>query len=163
MCKLFDVRLFHSLILLTLVSNFLEIRYKYSPFLTSYVSFSLKKDLDISNRSGPNKKDTDDEDIKKLLKKMVKQRAESIDIYTKNNRTDLLEVEQNEYNILIRFLPKQLSEEQTKKICGEIISKLRANSIKDMGKVMGELKKLHADEIDFAKAGPLIKELLNNS
>ena len=120
------------------------------------------KDLDISNRSGPNKKETDDEDIKKLLKKMVKQRTESIDIYKKNNRMDLLEVEQNEYNILIRFLPKQLSEEQTKKICGEIISKLQANSIKDMGKVMGELKKLHADEIDFAKAGPLIKELLNN-
>ncbi len=119
------------------------------------------KDLDISNRSGPNKKETDDEDIKKVLKKMVKQRAESIDIYKKNNRTDLLEVEQNEYNILTRFLPKQLSEEETKKICGEIISKLEANSIKDMGKVMGELKKLHADKIDFAKAGPLIKELLN--
>ena len=120
------------------------------------------KDLDISNRSGPNKKDTDDEDIKKLLKKMVKQRTESIDIYKKNNRMDLLEVEQNEYNILIRFLPKQLSEEQTQKICGEVISKLKVNSIKDMGKVIGELKKLHADEIDFAKAGPLIKELLNN-
>ena len=120
------------------------------------------KDLDISNRSGPNKKDTDDEDIKKLLKKMVKQRTESIDIYKKNKRTDLLEVEQNEYNILIRFLPKQFSEEQTKKICGEVISKLQVNSIKDMGKVIGELKKLHADEIDFAKAGPLIKELLNN-
>ena len=120
------------------------------------------KDLDISNRSGPNKKETDDEDIKKLLKKMVKQRAESIDIYKKNNRSDLLEVEQNEYNILTGFLPKQLSEEETKKICEEIISKLGASSIKDMGKVMGALKKLHADEIDFAKAGPLIKELLNN-
>ena len=120
------------------------------------------KDLEISNRSGSNKKETDDEDIKKLLKKMVKQRAESIDIYKKNNRTDLLEVEQNEYNILIGFLPKQLSEEETKKICGEIISKFGASSIKDMGKVMGELKKLHADEIDFSKAGPLIKELLNS-
>ena len=120
------------------------------------------KDLDISNRSGPNKKETDDEDIKKLIKKMVKQRAESIDIYKKNNRTDLLEVEQNEYNILIRFLPKQLSEEETKKICGEMISKLGASSIKDMGKVIAELKKLYSDEIDFAKAGPLIKELLNN-
>ena len=120
------------------------------------------KDLDISNRSGPDKKETDDEDIKKLLKKMVKQRAESIDIYKKNNRSDLLEVEQNEYNILIGFLPKQLNEEETKKICEEIISKLGASSIKDMGKVMGELKKIHADEIDFSKAGPLIKELLNN-
>ena len=119
------------------------------------------KDLEIINRSGPNKKETDDEDIKKLLKKMVKQRAESIDIYKKNNRTDLLEVEQNEYDILTSFLPKQLNEEETKKICADVISKIGANSLKDMGKVMGELKKTHADEIDFSKAGSLIKELLN--
>jgi len=119
------------------------------------------KDLDIVNRSGPNKKETDDEDIKKLLKKMVKQRAESIDIYKKNNRTDLLEVEQNEYDILTNFLPNQLSEEETKKICADVISKIGANSIKDMGKVMGELKKQYADEIDFSKAGALIKQLLN--
>ena len=119
------------------------------------------KDLDIINRSGPNKKDTDDEDIKKLLKKMVKQRAESIDIYKKNNRNDLLEVEQNEYDILTGFLPKQLGEEETKKICADLIARLGANSIKDMGKVMGELKKTHSDEIDFAKAGPMIKDLLN--
>ena len=120
------------------------------------------KDLDITNRSGPNKKETDDEDIKKLLKKMVKQRAESIDIYKKNNRKDLLEVEQSEYDILTGFLPKQLSEEETRKICTDIIAKLGASSVKDMGKVMGELKKTHSDEIDFAKAGPLIKELLSN-
>ena len=119
------------------------------------------KDLDIINRSGPNKKETDDEDIKKLLKKMMKQRAESIDIYKKNNRSDLLDIEQNEFNILSSFLPKQLNEEDTKKICEKIISKLGANSIKDMGKVMGELKKQHADEIDFSKAGALLKELLN--
>ena len=114
------------------------------------------KDLDIVNRSGPNKKDTDDEDIKKLLKKMVKQRAESIDIYKKNNRTDLLEVEQNEYDILTVFLPKQLGEDETKKIFGDLIDKLGATSIKDMGKVMGELKKTHSDEIDFSKAGPML-------
>ena len=120
------------------------------------------KDLDILNRSGINKKETDDDDIKKLLKKMLKQRAESIDIYKKNNRSDLLEVEQNEYDILTSFLPKQLGEEETKKICSDIISKVGASSIKDMGKVMGELKKQHADEIDFAKAGPLIKELLSS-
>ena len=119
------------------------------------------KDLDIVNRSGPNKKETDYEDIKKLLKKMVKQRAESIDIYKKNNRTDLLEVEQNEYDILTSFLPKQLSEDETKKICADVISKIGANSLKDMGRVMGELKKNHADEIDFSKAGSIIKELLN--
>ena len=119
------------------------------------------KDLDIANRSGPNKKDTDDEDIKKLLKKMVKQRAESIEIYKKNNRTDLLEVEQNEYDLLISFLPKQLSDEDTKKICEEAIKKMGATSIKDMGKVMGVLKSQYSDEIDFAKAGSLLKELLN--
>ena len=119
------------------------------------------KDLDILNRSGPKKKETDDEDIKKLLKKMVKQRTESIDIYKKNNRSDLLEIEQNEYDILTSFLPKQLNEEDTKKICEKTISKLGASSIKDMGKVMGELKKQHSDEIDFAKAGSLLKQLLN--
>ena len=132
-----------------------------SKISTYRLILSSIKDLDISNRSGPNKKETDDDDIKKLLKKMVKQRAESIDIYKKNNRSDLLEVEQIEYDILTNFLPKQLGDEEIKKICAELISKLGANSIKDMGKVMGELKKLHSDEIDFAKAGPLIKELLN--
>jgi uncharacterized protein YqeY len=119
------------------------------------------KDLDISNRSGPNKKETDDDDIKKLLKKMVKQRAESIEIYKKNNRNDLLEIEQNEYEIITNFLPKQLSEEDTKKICEEIIAKLGANSIKDMGKVMGALKQQYPDDLDFAKAGTLLKQLLN--
>ena len=93
---------------------------------------------------------------------MVKQRAESIEIYKKNNRIDLLEVEQNEYEILTSFLPKQMSEEETKKLCAELISKLGASSIKDMGKIMGELKKSHSDEIDFSKAGSIIKELLNS-
>ena len=97
------------------------------------------KDLDITNRSGPNKKDTDDSDISKLLKKMIKQRTESIDVYKKNKRDDLLKIEQNEVNILAAYLPKQLSEEETKKLCSDIISKLEAKSIKDMGKIMGEL------------------------
>ena len=119
------------------------------------------KDLDIQNRSGPNKKETDDEDIKKLFKKMVKQRTESIEIYKKNNRSDLLKVEQNEHDILCSFLPKQLSDDDVKKICEQTISSLGATSIKDMGKIMGELKKQHADEIDFAKAGALLKQLLN--
>ena len=119
------------------------------------------KDLDISNRSGPNKKETNDEDIKKLLKKMIKQRSESIDIYKKNNRKDLLEVEEKESEILSGYLPKQLGEEETKKICAETVSKLGASSIKDMGKVMGELKKQYADSLDFAKAGSALKELLN--
>ena len=118
------------------------------------------KDLDINNRSGPNKKETDDEDIKKLIKKMIKQRSESIEIYKKNNRSDLLEIEQGELDVLSEYLPKQLSQEDTKKICEEIIKSSGASSIKDMGKVMGELKKNHADTIDFSKAGQIIKNLL---
>ena len=122
---------------------------------------SAIKDLDIANRSGPNKKETDEEDIKRLLKKMIKQRAESIEIYTKNDRKDLLEVEQKEFDLISSFLPQQLGEEETKKICSETIDKLEAKSIKDMGKVMSELKKQYPDNLDFAKAGPLLKELLN--
>tara|TARA_B100001175_G_scaffold268185_1_gene239494 strand:- start:147 stop:608 length:462 start_codon:yes stop_codon:yes gene_type:complete len=119
------------------------------------------KDLDIANRSGANKKETDDEDIKKLLRKMIKQRNESIEIYKKNNRPDLLEIEQKEHDLLSEFLPKQLNEEETRKICIDVTKKLEARSIKDMGKVMGELKKKYADNIDFAKAGSLLKEILN--
>ena len=112
------------------------------------------KDLDINNRSGPNKKDTDDEDIKKLLKKMIKQRSESIEVYKKNNR--------NEVNVLSEYLPKQMSEEETISICKQIIEKTGANSIKEMGNVMGELKQNYSDTIDFSKAGALIKDLLTN-
>ena len=119
------------------------------------------KDLDISNRSGPNKKETDDEDIKKLLKKMIKQRNESVEIYKKNKREDLLKIEQGEIDLLSTYLPKQLSEDETKQICSEIIIKVGAQNIKDMGKVMGELKKNYSDSIDFSKAGSMLKELLN--
>ena len=118
------------------------------------------KDLDINNRSGPQKKETDDEDIKKLLKKMIKQRSESIEVYQKNNRTDLLEIEQGEVSVLSNYLPKQLNEEDTKKICNDTISSTGASSLKDMGRVMGELKKKYADTIDFAKAGTILKDLL---
>ena len=119
------------------------------------------KDLDISNRSGAEKKETGDDEIKKFLKKMIKQRSESIEVYKKNNRKDLLEIEEGEVAVISGYLPKQLSEEDTKRICSELISSTGANSIKDMGRVMGELKKNHADTIDFAKAGVILKELLN--
>ena len=131
-----------------------------SKISTYRLILSAIKDLDIANRSGPNKKDTDDDDIKKLLKKMIKQRAESIDVYKKNNREDLLKIEENEYKILSDYLPKQLSEEETKKICSEVAQKLGANSIKDMGKVMGDLKKNYSDTLDFSKAGLILKEIL---
>ena len=120
------------------------------------------KDLEIANRSRAEKKETDDEDIKKLFKKMIKQRTESIEIYKKNNRNDLLEVEQKEHEIISNFLPKQLGDDETKEICKKIVESIGASSIKDIGKVMGELKKKHSDEIDFSKAGSIIKEILNN-
>ena len=119
------------------------------------------KDLDINNRSGTEKKETDDEDIKKLLKKMIKQRNESIELYKKNNRKDLQDIEELEVEVIRQYLPSQISEEETVKICEEVIKSTGATSIKDMGKVMGELKKNNADSIDFSKAGAIIKDLLN--
>ena len=119
------------------------------------------KDLDINNRSGTEKKETDDEDVKKLLKKMIKQRSESIELYKKNNRKDLQDIEEREVEVISQYLPSQISEEETVKICEEVIKSTGATSIKDMGKVMGELKKNNADSIDFSKAGAIIKELLN--
>ena len=119
------------------------------------------KDLDIANRSGPKKKETDDNDVKQLLKKMIKQRSESIEIYKKNNREDLLKVEENEVSILSNYLPKQLSDEETKNVCLDVVKKINAQSIKDMGKVMGELKKNYSDNLDFSKAGAILKEVLN--
>ena len=131
-----------------------------SKISTYRLILSAIKDLDIANRSGPNKKDTDDDDVKKLLKKMIKQRAESIDVYKKNNRDDLLKIEENEHKILSDYLPKQLSEEETKKICSDMVQKLGASSIKEMGKVMGDLKKNYSDTLDFSKAGSILKEIL---
>ncbi len=115
------------------------------------------KDLDINNRSGPEKKETDESDIKKLLKKMIKQ----IEVYKKGNRKDLLEIEEAEINVLSEYLPKQLGEEETKRLCLEIVEKTGVSSIKDMGKIMGALKKDYSDSIDFSKAGTIIKEVLS--
>ena len=91
---------------------------------------------------------------------MIKQRAESIDVYKKNNREDLLKIEENEHQILSRYLPKQLSEEETKKICLKVAQKIGATSIKEMGKVMGALKKTHADTLDFSKVGSILREII---
>ena len=119
------------------------------------------KDLEISNRSSPDKKDTKDDDIKKLLKKMIKQRSESIEIYKKNNRDDLLKVEEGEMEVLSSYLPKQLNDDEIKNICLDIKNKVGAETIKDMGKIMGELKKNYSDNLDFSKAGKILKDLLS--
>ena len=122
---------------------------------------SAIKDAEIAGRT-KGQKEIEDNEVTAILKKMIKQRNESCEVYKKAGRNELLENEKKEINVINTFLPKQLGEEETKKICADIISKLGASSVKDMGKVMGALKKDYADEIDFAKAGPLIKELLGS-
>jgi len=117
------------------------------------------KDVLIANRT-KEVKEVSDQDIIGILKKMVKQRNESCDVYKKAGRTELLEVETKELEIISSFLPEQLSEEDTKKLCEEAIKKIGASSIKDMGKVMGDLKKTHSDVLDFSKVGSIIKTVL---
>ena len=121
---------------------------------------SAIKDAEIAGRSS-GVKQIADSDINAILKKMVKQRNESCEVYKKAGRDELLESESKEIEIINAFLPTQLSEEETKKICQETIKSVGASSMKDMGKVMGALKAKHADTIDFSKVSLIIKELLN--
>ena len=118
------------------------------------------KDRDIASRTFDNRTGIKDEDIKQLLKKMIKQRNESIEIYQKNNRTDLLEIEKGEVEIISTFLPKQLSDAETLKICKETIQSIKAQGPKDIGKVMGVIKKKYANVLDFSKVGSQVKEIL---
>ena len=117
------------------------------------------KDVIIANRT-KEAKEVSDQDVIGILKKMVKQRNESCEVYKKAERTELLKIEINEIEIISSFLPKQLSEGDTKKLCEEVIKKVGAISIKDMWKVMGDLKKTHGDVLDFSKVGSIIKIIL---
>ena len=119
------------------------------------------KERDIANRSSEKKEEVKDQEIIKVLQKMKKQRQDSASLYKKGGRKELLNVEENEIKIIDTFLPKQLSEEETKKICKEIIESVGASSIKDMGKIMGSLKQKYSDIIDFSKANVIIRGLLD--
>ena len=119
------------------------------------------KERDIANRSSEKKEEVKDQEIIKVLQKMKKQRQDSASLYKKGGRQELLNVEENEIKIIDTFLPKQLSEEQTKKICKEIIESVGASSIKDMGKIMGSLKQKYPDSIDFSKVNLIVKGLLS--
>ena len=118
------------------------------------------KDKDISVRTKESKEGIKDNDIKQLLKKMIKQRNESIELYKKNNRNDLLEIEKGEIEIISSFLPRQFNDEEILKICKETIQSTKAEGLKNMGKVMGTIKKKYADVLDFSKVGSLVRELL---
>ena len=120
---------------------------------------SAIKDAEIANRTKENK-DISDSDITALLKKMIKQRNESCEVYKKAGREKLLDTETKEIEVINNFLPKQFSIEETKKICEETIKSTGATSMKDMGKVMGALKSKHSDTLDFSKVSPIIKDLL---
>ena len=119
------------------------------------------KERDIANRKGGKKEEVKDQEIIKVLQKMKKQRQDSASLYEKGGRQELLNVEKAEIEIIDTFLPKQLNEEETKKICKEIIESIGASSIKDMGKIMGSLKQKHSDSIDFSRANVIIKGLLS--
>ena len=121
---------------------------------------SAIKDAEIAGRS-KGQKELSDSDITSILKKMIKQRNESCEVYKKAGRSELLENESKEIEVISFFLPKQLSEEETKKICEEAIKSSEASSMKDMGKVMGVLKSKHADTLDFSKVSLILKKLLN--
>ena len=119
------------------------------------------KERDIANRSDGKKEEVKDPEIIKVLRKMKKQRQDSAELYKKGERKELLEVEESEIKIIDTFLPKQLSEEDTKKICKEVIESLGASTLKDMGKIMGTLKQKYSDSIDFSKVSVILKGLLS--
>ena len=119
------------------------------------------KERDIANRTSEKKEDINDAEIVKVLRKMKKQRQDSADLYKKGEREDLLDEEEAEIKIIDTFLPKQLGEEEIKKICKAVIESLGASSIKDMGKIMGTLKQKYSDSIDFSKANVIVKSLLS--
>ena len=121
---------------------------------------SAIKDAEIASRT-KDKKEINDSDITAILKKMIKQRNESCEVYKKAGRSELLENEIKEMDIISAFLPKQLSDKEIKSVCQEVVKSVGANSMKDMGKVMGALKSKHADTIDFSKVSHILKELLN--
>ena len=121
---------------------------------------SAIKDAEIASRT-KSQKEVSDSDINTILKKMIKQRNESCEVYKKAGRNELLENETKEIEVISFFLPKQLDEKETKKICEEAIRSSGASSVKDMGKVMGILKSKHANTLDFSKVSSIIKELLN--
>ena len=119
------------------------------------------KEGDIANRTSQKKEAINEAEVVKVLRKMKKQRQDSVNLYKKGERQELVEAEESEIKIIDSFLPKQLDEEETKKICKEAVKTLNASSMKDMGKIMGLLKKKHSDSIDFSKVNVILKGLLS--
>ena len=118
------------------------------------------KDRDIVVRIEGNQNGINDGDIISLLKKMQKQREESIQLYLKGNRMDLVQSEEDEIKIIKQFLPRQMEDSEIIKLVKEAIKLNDAKSIRDMGKVMSYLKENHSTKMDFSKASKYLKEIL---
>ena len=118
------------------------------------------KDRDIAARGKGKADGIGDEEILDLLQKMVRQRRDSIEMYEKAERQDLVDKESAEIEVIERFLPKQLNEDEIRGVVGEVIGELEASSLKDMGRVMGALKERFAGRMDFGRASSLVKEQL---
>ena len=118
------------------------------------------KDRDIVVRSEGNQNGIGNSEIISLLKKMKKQREESIELYSRGNRIDLVKSEEDEINIIKEFLPKQMDDAEILNLVKEAIKIKEAKSIRDMGKVMSYLKENYATNMDFSKASKYLKETL---
>jgi uncharacterized protein YqeY len=118
------------------------------------------KDKDIELRTKDNKLD-DDVMVTDVLQKMAKQRRESIEMFESGGRDELAKAEKMELTVIEEFLPAQLSEEDTAALIEGIKTELGAESMKDMGRVMAELKSRHGTEIDMRKASGLVKAALS--
>jgi uncharacterized protein YqeY len=114
------------------------------------------KNADIEAR-GAAKPALGDADVLPILQKMIKQRQESVELYRKGGRDDLVQQEQQEIDIIAGYLPRQMSDDELKAAIAAIVKETGAASIKDMGRVMAALKERYAGQIDFAKAGGLVK------
>ncbi len=118
------------------------------------------KDRDIAVRSDGNMDGVSDDDILGIMIKMVKQRVDSANTYEQAARLELAEQERSEIKIINEFLPKQLSDEETRAAVQSTIEAVGATCVRDMGKVMGALKAKYAGKMDFGMAGSAVKELL---
>ncbi len=118
------------------------------------------KDKDIAMRGGEEDTGVSDADVTAIMSRMVKQRQESARAYEEGGRLELAEKERLEIKVIEEFLPKQLSEEEAEKAVEDAIAAVGAESIRDMGKVMGVLKEKYTGQMDFGKAGPMVKSKL---
>ena len=119
-----------------------------------------QKEKDVDAR-GKGKPQAEDVDLLAMMQTMIKQRRESIDMFIKGGRAELAEKEEAEIKIIERFLPKQLAGDEMKAAIEEVIKQTGAQSVKDMGKVMGALRAKYAGQMDFGAASGVIKSLLS--